>query len=264
MSPNYSRQTTGPAFDDAPGDELLVADSFLVEEGAVRFLARHRERFLRSVAVSAREEPADTVAAATRFWDEMPMKLPRRGAWFPRVEYREGGFGVTLRPAPALEESLNLAITGMDPRVRPQIKGPSLASLVQLRQDLGAEPLLLTKDGHISEGATTALVWADPEGTLYFSADEHRVPSVTEAGLRDVLDRLNIPFRDVWEGPRQLKGRWVWALNALHGVRTVSSLNVEGASIPLGDPGAAPVDLRGLWSTQVQPAPLEKSGILEV
>ena len=61
---------------------LLVADSWLVLDGAVLSLDRHVSRFSQSCL----EIGAVTQADLDRFWCEATSALPRTGAWFPRVE----------------------------------------------------------------------------------------------------------------------------------------------------------------------------------
>ncbi|MEU6350082.1 hypothetical protein ABZ896_12215, partial [Streptomyces sp. NPDC047072] len=61
---------------------LLVADSWLVRDGQVRALERHRERFLRACG----ECDGPPLRRLLEFWQDMTAALPRTGEWFPRVE----------------------------------------------------------------------------------------------------------------------------------------------------------------------------------
>lgn len=65
-----------------PARALLVADSWLVRDGRVRGLERHRERFLRACG----EAGGPPLRRLLEFWRDMTEALPRSGEWFPRVE----------------------------------------------------------------------------------------------------------------------------------------------------------------------------------
>src|SRR4051794_34835923 len=91
------------------GGPLLVADSFLLDDGSVVALDAHRDRFRRSVGsseVAAIAPGPVPVAGVDRFWSAAIAALPRDGRWFPRLELVSGSegaeFGVTVRPAPRL------------------------------------------------------------------------------------------------------------------------------------------------------------------
>src|SRR5262245_47102576 len=102
---------------DQPAETaLLVADSWLIHDGRVRFLADHRARFLDS----CRRVGADA-DRAEEFWVTAERRLPREpGRWFPRVELTVGGdFRLRVRPAPPISRTLIVWTTDQaDPRRR--------------------------------------------------------------------------------------------------------------------------------------------------
>ncbi|MCS0499229.1 aminotransferase class IV [Protaetiibacter mangrovi] len=204
-----------------------VADSWLVEEGTVRGLELHRERFLTSIPRSrARDLDLES------FWSASIAGIPRHGAWFPRVELREQ-LGMPqllfrLREAPALQRSLILTThTGRDPRTQPTVKGPDLGAMVRLRteaQRRGAdEAVIVDDDGHIVEGSTTCLVWWDGGTLCVPDRTMPRIPSITERTVVALATALSIPIDEQRVRPEELDGREVWALNALHGIRIVTA-----------------------------------------
>ena len=143
-------EAVGSAAPAAQSECLLVADSWLVTDGRVRAFAAHRRRFARSCQVRAGEAQA----ASDHFWDALVELLPRTGDWFPRVELVDGGPSQTanvlplrfrVRPAP----SRGTTVVVWDPQVpdartHPQIKGPDLDQLGELRTKalaLGAQEI---------------------------------------------------------------------------------------------------------------------------
>lgn len=148
---------------DATGT-VLVIDSWLVDEGRVRGLDRHAERF-RSVCDRFPEQGADRT---DRFMRAVAESLPARGRWFPRVELVGTGSGTRLRmwlrPAPPRTATVRLwTAAGPDRRRLPAVKGADLDHLAGLRADAttaGAdEALLVSTEGHVVEGASTSIVW---------------------------------------------------------------------------------------------------------
>ena len=144
----------------APADEsgeLLVADSWLVVDGAVRGYEEHWRRFGRScrelgVGGSDLHDFAVAVTAA----------LPRRGERFPRVDLARVGddlrLALRLRAAPEREHEARVwSAPRNDLRRHPRRKGPDLAWLSSLRsraQKAGADEALIRDErGHLLEGS---------------------------------------------------------------------------------------------------------------
>lgn len=141
--------------------DLLVADSWLVADGRVRGFAEHRARF----AASCESEAGLARAEVQAFMDACPERMPDAGRWFPRVECTpDRRLLLRVRAAPPLSTSVVLRPhPGPDPRLRPRIKGPDLAALIEVRhaaERVGAdEAVLRTPDGIVTEGALSALLW---------------------------------------------------------------------------------------------------------
>jgi branched-subunit amino acid aminotransferase/4-amino-4-deoxychorismate lyase len=205
---------------------IEAADSWLVTDGTALALDLHRTRFMTSIP-RGRYRQIDPGA----FWDAAVAAIPRTGDWFPRVELRtqllQPQLLFRLREAPELSRSIVLAThAGRDPRTAPRFKGPDLEAMVRLRtsvQKQGAgDAVILTRDGHIADGATTAIAWWRGDALAIPDDAIERVDSVT---LRSVLALATATGVDILREsarPEDLDGCEVWALNALHGIRIVT------------------------------------------
>lgn len=226
---------------------LLVADSFRVrvEEATgaaqVRGLELHLRRFS-AAAVAARNEhlpeigKGDARARVDAFLADALPRIAAYGAGFPRLELRAGSardqsprFDLALRPLPALGDVIELRTAGSLARPHADRKGPNIARFAELNRELGAEALLLDGDGSMIEGATTAIVWWTGDA-LHRVASRERVPSVCEALLCDLAEREGVEVSDATIEPAELALHEAWAVNALHGIRVVTS--IDGVALP--------------------------------
>ncbi|WP_329578791.1 aminotransferase class IV [Kitasatospora sp. NBC_01250] len=204
----------------APG--LLAADSWLVEDGRVRALELHQERF-----TAACLELGLQRRAVDRFWAAVTAELPRVGVWFPRVELRVGGrLGLRLRPAPPRTHSVKVfPWTPGDPRTVPHRKGPDLALLADLRagaQARGADDALLsTESGELIESATASLLWWS-QGALCRPAAHGQLSSVTARLIARQAESLGIAVHRRPAKLAELADCEAWLVNALHGIRPVT------------------------------------------
>jgi len=206
--------------------KLLVADSFLVADGQVRSIGKHFERFCTSVALKRPEMKS----AAEVFFNSALEQLPRSGNWFPRLaltDEQTSRFLVTLRAAPEITNTAILwTYPEPDPRQDLSVKGPELQLGAEIRNQAlshGAdEAILLSKDGFISEGSLSSLVWWEEE-TLVAPNDE--VPwleSVTRQEVFEVAQSLGVATKTKKAHPEDLINKEVWLLSSLQGIRTVT------------------------------------------
>lgn len=227
--------------DPASDDDVLVADSWLVADGRIRALEAHRTRFVAGLA----ERVPDLAPAAEAFWAAAVARLPRTGAWFPRVEVVSGGavtsgadpaprLRLLLRPALPRRQEAVVATAPRDPRSSPRLKGPDLAALGAVRDEvrpLGAdEAVLLAADGALAEGAWSSLVWWEGDALCVPPDDVPHLPGVTLGTLVALATALGVEVRRVRRTPADLEGREAWLLSALHGVRIVTRW-VDGPSL---------------------------------
>lgn len=209
---------------DMTATTIEAADSWLVSDGRTLALDLHRTRFLASAPDAA------------AFWDAAIAAIPRDGDWFPRVElHNTNRLVFRLRSAPERARSAVLATwTGMDPRETPRVKGPDLARLMAVRtsvQKLGADDAaILTPDGYVVEGATTAMLWW--RGGILCSppTEFDRVDSVTARSVLTLARALGLDTHEEAVTPAELDGTELWALNALHGIRIVTNW-VDGPAL---------------------------------
>lgn len=173
-----------------------------------------------------------------RFWKAAIFRLPRSGSWFPRIQVQRAGtelqWALLIRPAPRLSSTIRVSThLGADPRTVPAIKGPDLSALRRLRSGLGPDRtdtdriddlVLLTDDLQVIESTTCAIVWWEdsvlcvpPSEPAEFS----RVRSVTEVAVLELAQRTGGRVRESRSRPEDLRGREVWLLNSLHGIRLV-------------------------------------------
>ena len=236
------------------GPALLVADSFRVrmrerDGGAeVRGLARHLERFARAAASAWRRDTAvpgltehgeAVTAQIAEFLGSARERLSHSGEGFPRLELRAAAtpgappvLALALRPLPALQQTVHLVSHAFPAPPHADRKGPNIGVYGELKRRLGDEPLLLDANGAAREGATTSLVWWGPDTAhAWVSATPERVPSVTEA----ILSAGAVRFAPRSAGIVELRASEVWAVNALHGIRPVASIDGEPLAPPEPD-----------------------------
>ncbi len=212
--------------DYAIAEQLTVADSFLVEDGSARALDRHFQRFEKSIA---KPDLIDFEA----FQQAVRAILPKSGAWFPRLEYREfqppgEQFFLRLREAPERTETVTLwTCNEPDPRVNHQIKGPDLSVCQKLRRKAnlhGAdEAVLLSDTGHIADGALSAIMWWDEDTLCAPDPQTNWLPSITRELAFDLALQAGLQVRETHAKPEDLANKEVWSLSALQGIRGVTS-----------------------------------------
>lgn len=208
-------------------DKVLVADSFLVEDGKVRSLDLHIDRFKRALVLKAPE----LETSFQDFLNQSITLLPRTGRYFPKLEVQESvspTFVFTLRDAP---EQLGPATLWTypypDPRKDLSVKGPELSLGYELRtlaQAQGAdEAILLNEHNEVSEGALSSLVWWRGD-VLCAPGDE--IPwleSVTRKEIFQIAETLGIATRFEHYTPKDLVGLELWLLSSLQGIRVVKN-----------------------------------------
>lgn len=202
---------------------LLVADSWLVDEGYERAAAWHWARF----GASCLEEGVER-DELRRFQAAASAALPLDGRWFPRVELTAAGLALRLRRAPGAVGSGSARVLAGpcgDPRSHPRRKGPDLALLARLRaqaRERGADELLLRDDaGALLEGALSSLLWWEGDA-LCTTPDAHALPGVTRGLLLARAQALGIEVRHRAPLAEELEGRETWLTSALHGIRVVA------------------------------------------
>jgi branched-subunit amino acid aminotransferase/4-amino-4-deoxychorismate lyase len=212
---------------------IEVAESWLVTGGTALALDLHRTRWGTSIP-RGRYLQLDPGA----FWDAGLAAIPRTGDWFPRFELRtqllRPQLLLRMREAPERRRSIVLSThTGRDPRTAPRFKGPDLEAMTRLRteaQKRGAdEAVVLSPEGFVADGSTTSIAWWRGDA-LCVPADEiERIDGVTVRSLVTLATALGIDVLHESVRPDELDGQEVWALNALHGIRIVTSW-IEGPS----------------------------------
>jgi hypothetical protein len=218
-----------PLIVSGPEVQLKVADSWLVEDGAVRSLQAHFDRFANWVIA---EDPSQQSLLAG-FFAEVKRLTPREGRWFPRIEYHgeqepSSRLHLRLRMAPEQVESLVLwQYPDPDPRQAPLVKGPDLSLCQQLRRHANmngaGEAVITDSGGFVAEGALSALVWW--RGNVLCSSDDQTnwLPSITRQDLFQLASQMGIEARVENIKPEDLVKFPIWALSSLNGIVPVTS-----------------------------------------
>ena len=221
--------------------DLVAADSWLVEDSAVRNLNLHLERFRKAANL---QESCPDQSTLDAFFAAVIARIPEAGRWFPRIEFhaeKADPLFMKLREAPPqLGDATLWSLDEPDPRAHPTIKGPDLSLCMQLRRKAqvhGAdEAVLLDPQGNVIEGALSSIVWWR-EGAL--CAPDHStkwLDSVTRHEVFEIANQLGIASRTASAKPEELAGCEVWILSSLQGIRRVAHWMNRESSIELAKP----------------------------
>lgn len=212
---------------------LAVAESWLVEDGRVRSMQAHYERFVAGVAtLDAAANPKNvTHAQLIPFFEAVLAQIPEQGRWFPRVEFHAGlanPLFFKLREAPdQLGDATIWTYPEPDPRHNPTVKGPDLSLGMQLRRKAqvhGAdETILLSSEGLLIEGALSSVVWWRGDVLCAPGTATKWLPSITRDEVFAIANQLGLTTRVENTRPADLAGCEVWLLSSLQGVRRVSA-----------------------------------------
>jgi Branched-chain amino acid aminotransferase/4-amino-4-deoxychorismate lyase len=205
-------------------NRLLVADSFLVDNGMTRAPERHAARFVNSCRAFANLNTSELA----RFWQLAMQQIPADGLWFPRMEMtgpkKAPLLQIRIRPAPTLQSEARLAHGDTrDRRRHPRHKGPDISFLDRQRQHVMAmgadEGILCTPGQYLLEGLFSSILWWE-DGTLCQTPPSKRIlPSITATLLKEVAAKRHIPFAWRLRRWQELDGCETWVVNALHGIR---------------------------------------------
>lgn len=217
---------------ESPENQILVADSWLVRNGAVIALELHRQRFFNSCYQLHQVSPE----ILQPYWMDALKKIPQAGLWFPRIELvgnsNSPKLQMRIRPAPLLKETVRLTLCpSSDNRQAPRHKGPDMSSLMKMRDqvlNLGAdEGIIVSPKGYLLEGLTTSLLWWEKrkgQQVLCAVPDANRIlPGTIRKLILSIAEQSGIPISYRLVRPEQLDGCEVWAVNALHGIRPAIS-----------------------------------------
>lgn len=214
-------------------EAVLVADSFLLDEGRVRGWNEHWLRFNKSCCGVGYSPPENV-------YEKLAEILPTVGRWFPRVELvavsRSHRIRLHVRPAPVRREEITVwPVNPAQALVNPRRKGPDLQFLVALRaqaEERGAhEALMLDDHGFAIEGALSNLLWWEDDVLCAVPEDAPILPGVTRALLLRIAEARRQSVRLTIPRLSDLRGREVWLTNSLHGVSRVIAWSDGATSV---------------------------------
>lgn len=208
---------------------IVAAESFFLEVtngvAFVRGFDQHVLRFRKSVIKMLGSEPTEL----NEFLCEVPSLLSAKdGKFFPRIECINSGtelrFNAILRPLPILKKELDIVATNAEKHANADIKGPNIEAYSALNKAKSGETLLLSTDGLVLETTTTALLWWNGD-VINTVASVQRVASITEKLVLGIARECATETKQSSITPHELSDPdlEVWALNALHGIRSVSN-----------------------------------------
>jgi branched-subunit amino acid aminotransferase/4-amino-4-deoxychorismate lyase len=241
-----------------PQDSAYLAiDSWLVDQGRVRGLDRHRARFTQAVAAAQTHDPIDV----QRFFEAAVAALPRSGRWFPRVELSQGPVAaagelrLALRHAPTrLDEVVVFAHPYPDRRRAPRVKGPDLPRQLTLRAAVEAwdagEALLASPDGTVSEGVWTSPLWWDGDLLCALPRSANVLDSVTRALVLELATQLGVEVGREAPSVARLRDSETWLVSALHGIRLVTGWMITPGQAP--EPAPAVSGRAAAWQARLE------------
>ncbi|MCW3015688.1 MAG: hypothetical protein JWO02_2780 [Solirubrobacterales bacterium] len=235
----------------------LAVDSWLVDEGRVRGLDRHRARFTQAVDLAQTHDPIDV----QRFLDVALAALPRAGRWFPRVELSQGPVSAAgelrlwLRRAPAPQhEVVVFAHPYPDRRRAPHVKGPDLPRQLALRATVEAwdagEALLASPDGTVSEGIWTSPLWWDGDLLCLLPRSANVLDSVTRALILELAPQLGVQVGREAPSVARLRDSETWLVSALHGIQLVTGWLISPGAAP--EPAPAAPGRAAAWQARLE------------
>ena len=198
---------------------IQVADSFLVNEGRVRSLHKHKARFNASA-----EKLTDLDLDA--FWEEAIKLIPRAGQAFPRLELSNDNLVLRLREPAEFKPLVSLwSADEPDDRIDPTTKGPDLGYGAILRRKAnlhGAdEAIILNEDGYVVEGALSSLLWWRDDVLCGSDENTKWLPGVTRSDLFDVANQAGYATGTENVRPEDLIGLALWVVSSFTGIRPV-------------------------------------------
>lgn len=205
-----------------PFGSVTVADSFLYLKQRLRVASFHRERFTQSV----RAHTPHLLEQLDAFWHAAVEEMRDEPEANVRFDVFDDRLWLRVRPVPELGLTRE-AVTSSAKLHDARTKGPNIQEYHRLNERNDAETLVVDADGALVEGATTSVVWwpnAQPD-TLCHVASTERVTGTTERFVREFALSSGSRVEPVVAQPRQLLDAEVWLVNALHGLRVLTTLD---------------------------------------
>lgn len=238
-----------------PATDILVADSWRVQNGKVWGLADHLQRFFTGLKAQAQAQPGaelqnvvigDLEQALQQKLFALSQDHPGI-EFFPRIsmEPHQASWRIVLliRPAPSPRSTTSLWIpTYTDPRTRPTVKGPDISLLRQLVAKAPTDDVVLHDGTNVHETTTGALLVWQSSAQLVLCQASQQLASISAQRIADYARSHNISVttRPVTIQELAAGESPVWFANTLHGISPVTTIGgVPGETRVVAHPTAA-------------------------
>lgn len=165
--------------------------------------------------------------------------------FLPPTDANPTVFGFAWQLSPASDEQLDRGLAGIvleDIRwLRCDIKSTALLAAVLLRREAdarGGDEAILVRDGHLTEGSSSA-VFLVKDGAIFTPpSSRERLPSITRLVIGDALDSLGLPTTEREVTAEEL-GNFdeIWISSATREALAITTLDGK----PVGDGHPGPV-----------------------
>lgn len=231
---------------------IMIAESFLLEvRNELHFVKGykfHLKRFRRSInkvlIESGQSFGSDQEQKLFRFLENIPNTLTKaKTSAFPRLECHlhldndrlaakplNIDFKVRMRVAPPITSHLNIVAQQQNINEKAWAKGPNIGNYSKLQDIYGGEVLLTDSKGHLLETTTAAIVWWEDDTLFGVPQTPKRVTSITEKLVFEIATNLGFNTETKFATPKEVSTKPLWALNALHGIRSANLTYISSAS----------------------------------
>lgn len=243
--------------------ELLVADSWRVQDGTSWGLSEHVQRFITGMTAQTarvrrlpRVDPTIFTAALAQQLLEVWQRHPATEL-FPRISlepyHADWRVILLVRPAPAVRTTTRLWIPHYaDPRTRPTVKGPDISLLRTLVSEVPTADDVVLHDGtNVIETTTGALlVWDGPEDLALCQAPGQLASiSAQRITTHAKSQGITVTRRPVTIGQIASGEYPVWFSNTLHGISPVTTVARDTGENPVV-PHPSVAQWQAAWRTQ--------------
>ncbi|HUH52650.1 MAG TPA: aminotransferase class IV [Microbacteriaceae bacterium] len=237
---------------DLSPKQIMIAESFLLSvknelhfvKGYEFHLARFRRSIKKILKESGQNFGAEQEQELFRFLESIPNTLTKaKTSAFPRLECHLHidndrlaakpvilKYKILMRAAPPITPHLNIVAQQQNINEKVWAKGPNIGNYSKMQDIHGGEVLLTDSKGHLLETTTAAIVWWEDDTLFGVPQTTKRVTSITEKLVFEIATNLGFNTETKFATPKEVSTKPLWALNALHGIRSANLTYISSAS----------------------------------